>query len=108
MKQYILLLAAVFLFPSIRAQQLISSEYFFDTDPGVGGGTALVVTPGDSILFSGNIPTASLSNGFHFLYVRSKDSNGKWGLSDRRMLFIQPKYFFCRCTSFQGGVFCGF
>ena len=89
MKQYILLLVAVFLFSLARGQQLSSAEYYFDTDPGVGNGTALTVITGDSIMFSGNISTAGLSNGFHFLYIRAKNTNGKWGLKERRMFHIR-------------------
>lgn len=89
MKQYLILLAAVFLFSNARGQQLNSAEYFLDTDPGVGNGTALVVTTGDSILYSGNIPTGALPDGFHFIYIRAKDTNGKWGLRERRTFVIR-------------------
>lgn len=89
MKQYLLLLAAVFLFSIARGQQLNSAEYYFDTDPGVGNGTALVVTTGDSVQYSGTIATTGLQNGFHFLYIRAKDTNGKWGLKERRMFHVR-------------------
>jgi len=75
--------------PSVASASLSASEYFFDTDPGVGNGTALAVTPGDSILFSGSMNTTGLPNGFHFLYIRSKDANGTWGIDERRMFYIQ-------------------
>jgi hypothetical protein len=89
MKRHLLFTAAALLFSCFaRGQQLTAAEYFFDTDPGVGNGTSLTVTTGDSILFSGSIPATSLSTGFHFLYIRSKDSNGAWQISERRMFFI--------------------
>jgi len=90
MKRYVILLAAaVFLFCNARGQ-LTSAEYFFDTDPGVRNGTPLSVTAGDSILFSGTISTIGLSNGFHFLSIRSKSTGGAWSISERRMLYIRP------------------
>src|SRR5882724_8766395 len=90
MKRYLFLLAAILLFGYSKAQQLSAAEYFFDTDPGVGNGTALTVITGDSILFSGNIATVGLPVGFHFLYVRSKDVNNIWSLSERRLFYIAP------------------
>jgi len=89
MKQYLLLLAAVLLFANADGQQLNSAEYFFDTDPGVGNGNALVVATGDSILFSTNISTLGLASGFHYLYIRARDNNGHWGLSERRLFYIR-------------------
>src|SRR5437867_1264221 len=81
-------LAAALLFYHARAQQLTSAEYFFDSDPGVGNGTSLSVSAGDSILFAGNISTSGLSDGFHFLYLRAKDDNGVWSISERRSFYI--------------------
>jgi hypothetical protein len=90
MKRHLFLaIAAALLFCHAKAQQLTAAEYYFDTDPGVGNGTALTVTTGDSILYSGSIITTGLPNGFHFLYIRSKDANGTWSLTERRMFFIQ-------------------
>jgi hypothetical protein len=89
MKRHLLFTAAALLFFCFaRGQQLTAAEYYFDTEPGVGNGTALSVTTGDSILFSGSIPATSLSTGFHFLYIRTKDSNGAWQISERRMFYI--------------------
>jgi hypothetical protein len=85
----VMLLAAGSLLFSARAQQLTTAEYFFDTDPGVGNGTALSVTPGDTLNFSGTIPATGLADGFHLLHIRAKDSNGKWSLSERRTFLVQ-------------------
>src|SRR5882757_362177 len=89
MKRYLFMsVAAVFLLCRVQAQQLNSAEYFFDTDPGKGSGTSLTVTTGDSILFTGNISSSGLTNGFHFLFIRAKDTNGKWSMFERRMFFV--------------------
>ena len=63
-------------------------EYFIDTDPGFGNATDVVVTP------SGNISNivipvsiGSLSTGFHNIYLRSKDNNGLWSLTNRWLFF---------------------
>src|SRR4030095_9338819 len=52
-------------------------EYFIDTDPGVGNGIPIPVTPASdisNITFAANLSTATV--GFHQLLVRFKDANG--------------------------------
>ncbi|MCD4736110.1 MAG: hypothetical protein K8R53_08715, partial [Bacteroidales bacterium] len=59
------------------AQNIIKVEYFINNDPGYGNGFNIPVNPApviDNISFSADI--SGLSNGFHHLYVRSKDENG--------------------------------
>lgn len=68
---------------------LVEAEYFFDTDPGVGSGTAFTVTVGDSLSFNTTVATAGLTNGFHRLYVRARNADGKWSLYEGRTLYIQ-------------------
>lgn len=63
------------------------AEYFFDTDPGFGNGTAITVSPStviSNLAFNAN--TASLPNGMHTLYVRSRNAQGRW--STTNYLFI--------------------
>jgi len=69
--------------------QMVEAEYFYDTDPGQGNGTALPTTPGDSLLIDTNVPTTSLSPGFHKLIVRAKNQEGKWSLYETRTFYIQ-------------------
>ncbi|MFZ4058435.1 MAG: beta strand repeat-containing protein, partial [Ferruginibacter sp.] len=69
------------------AADIVAAEYFFDTDPGVGNGTAISVTPGSTVNFTANLPT-SLAAGFHFIAIRTKDATGKWGFFESRGFFI--------------------
>lgn len=70
-----------------------AAEYFFDADPGFGNGTPINVTPGDSVQLADTIPTNSLNPGIHTLYVRVRDTNGKWSVFSKRMIHIQqPVY----------------
>lgn len=70
---------------------IASAEYFFDTDPGVGQGTVLSVgTVADSVEFNPQIAAGSLSTGLHVLYIRTKNSDGVWSLSEPRMLNVLP------------------
>ncbi len=65
--------------------QLSEAEYFIDSDPGAGKGTATSLAegysmpPGQRPILS-EVPTQGLVVGPHTLYVRVKDSQGLWGL----------------------------
>ena len=75
-------------FPS--GQTLLSAEYFFDNDPGVGNGNILVVNSNSGNLTqSYNIQTTGLSEGFHSFYVRAQVTDGTWGLYDRQIIYIK-------------------
>lgn len=60
---------------------LSASEYFFDSDPGIGNGF-----PGnsfsytDSVLINDTLPTSPLAAGTHNLFFRVKDSMNTWSL----------------------------
>jgi hypothetical protein len=82
---------------------IIATEYFFDTDPGLGNGINLVATNiGDSAIFTGGISTSGLTSGYHQLYIRSQDINGSWGNAETKRFRIlssgtsitQTEYFF--------------
>ncbi len=71
------------------AQSITTAEYFYDTDPGVGNGTLLNVdTNSGHLLQSFTIATTGLSEGFHSLYIRTKNEEGNWGLYERSSLYI--------------------
>ena len=66
-------------------------EYFLDTDPGVGAGTNVAITAAPdlpSVAFT--VPLVSLNQGFHRLYVRSRDVAGKWSISALHQFFYLP------------------
>ena len=72
------------------AQIITSAEYFFDVDLGVNTGTTLTVNGNTGQLdqtFS--IPTTSLSEGFHSLYVRTLNSEGNWSFYDRHSFYLK-------------------
>jgi hypothetical protein len=55
-------------------------EFFVDNKPEFGTGTALTgFTPSTNIVnFSGTANIGTLAQGFHRIYFRSKDADGKW------------------------------
>lgn len=67
---------------------ITAAEYFVDNDPGVGNGISLPATTGPTTSFIATVPTAALSAGFHFVAIRAKDADGKWGLYEKSGFYI--------------------
>lgn len=66
-------------------QNIVQAEYFIDTDPGLGNGTPITITPGTNITdIPLSISTTALSVGPHNFYVRSRTADGKWSLTNLR------------------------
>jgi len=76
------------------AQKIKQGEYFYDTDPGVGSGTPIIIsTPSDSVSRTFTFSTVGLNNnglfkGFHQIYVRFKDSLNRWGITDAYPFYV--------------------
>lgn len=71
---------------------VVSGEYFFDTDPGTGNGTAFSFAPtGDSVGKTLTVNTTTLNGGEHRLYVRSVDNSGRWSQVDEAFFYLLPK-----------------
>ena len=70
------------------AQNIVAAEYFIDTDPGHGAGTPVSITPGTDINnVSANVNIPGLSNGSHNLFIRTKNQEGRWSLSNHSTFF---------------------
>jgi hypothetical protein len=70
---------------------LVTAEYFFDTDPGLGNGTDLAsFTKADNIDLVRQVDVSGLSAGFHNLFIRTKDSLNVWSLYEGRIIYVQP------------------
>ncbi len=80
--------------PSAPAN-IVSAEYWIDTDPGFGNGTAISVSAGVNVNNSlATLNTSGLSNGIHRFAIRSKNANGKWSLTAFREFLVDsnPAY----------------
>ncbi|GAA3644853.1 T9SS type A sorting domain-containing protein [Flavivirga jejuensis] len=72
------------------AQSITNAEYFFNTDPGVGSGTTLIVNSNTGQLTQTfSIPTMSLADGFHSLYLRTYNNDNNWSLYDRQNFYLK-------------------
>ncbi len=62
-------------------------EYFIDTDPGFDNGTNVNISPSTNITKNMNIPLTGISDGFHVLYIRVKDNQNKWSLTQTQSFY---------------------
>jgi hypothetical protein len=68
----------------INTTNIVSAEYFFNTDPGIGKATAITgFTPSaDVAKFPLSINLGSVPLGVNSLYVRARDANGNWSITN--------------------------
>ncbi len=63
---------------------LVYIEYYVDTDPGVGKGTAVAFSPGTNIAdLVVPVNINALTYASHILYLRARDANGNWSLVNK-------------------------
>src|SRR5690349_12619313 len=84
----VMLFTAISLSVFSQDTAVVQLEYFFDTDNGFGKNNVVNITPAEdgSFPFTANI--TSLTIGYHKLYIRTKDSNGKWSFTGRRNIEV--------------------
>lgn len=70
------------------AQNVVAVEYAIDTDSGFGNNTVIPLTPAQDGAFDFNVNTTGLSKGYHTLYFRTQDSDGKWSHTSNRTIEI--------------------
>jgi len=77
--------------PPAPDQRVSQAEYFFDTDPGVGNGTAVLVPPGDTVNSSFKIPNP-FNSGSHIFTLRARDADGNWSLQLAKSFQVCTNY----------------
>ena len=88
MRKLLFLLLAISPTIAVGQSTVTNAEYFFNTDPGFGNGTAIAIaTPSDSVHLNLNIPILSLPDGLHTLYVRVKNNFGQWSQYENRIFY---------------------
>jgi len=72
------------------SQSITGAEYFLDNDPGVGGGIPITISsPSESIEQTLDITLSdTLSVGYHWLYIRSRDVDRKWSIVMGHKIFV--------------------
>ncbi|MBX7151985.1 cadherin-like domain-containing protein [bacterium] len=100
----------------LAGQNINRAEYFIDSDPGFGNGTPITVAaPGASVTLNFSVPLATISDGFHSLYVRTRDNNSLWSITNAYPFFktygagpalqniVKMEYFFDNDPGFGAG-----
>ncbi|WP_114749538.1 T9SS type A sorting domain-containing protein [Pleomorphovibrio marinus] len=66
-------------------------EYFIDEDPGFGNGSVIPITTSSTLVLdvTASLQENSLSPGFYIFYLRAKDEQGNWSLTQRRAFYLQ-------------------
>lgn len=73
--------------------EVTMAEFFWDTDPGNGNGTAMLAFDGnyDQAVETIMLQTSALpAVGTHVLHVRARDANGFWGPAFRVVVDVMP------------------
>ncbi len=68
--------------------QVKQAEYFIDNDPGFGKATVVSFTAGNDLTNKFNIPLTNVATGMHTLYLRVRDAQGRWSLTNSSIFFI--------------------
>jgi hypothetical protein len=101
---------------STVAQNIHRIEYFFNTDPGFGNGITVsgFTTSANIANFSTNLNLNTASNGVNVLYLRAKDDNGNWSLTNAVPILkanlatpsniVRTEYFFNTDPGFGSGI----
>jgi hypothetical protein len=67
---------------------IISVEYFFDTDPGVGNGITLDVPDASTVDFATTIDPSGLNKGFHQIGFRALSADNVWSTQELRQFYF--------------------
>lgn len=82
-------------FLRLGAQHIAQAEYFIDTDPGAGNGTAMLAYDGN---FNHAFETAAANTvaswtlGAHVIGIRVRDNSGNWGPVFKTVVYVQTPY----------------
>ncbi len=80
----IVCLLTLLLSNAIAAQTIVLAEYYIDSDPGFGNAITIDISnPSEMLELDIDLPI-DIDPGIHTLYIRAKDENGMWSISDGR------------------------
>jgi len=86
-------------FPPIS--NVLSMEYFIDNDPGFGLGTSIPISTGIDVTQAYIVNISNLTEGFHIIYFRSKNSTGKWSLTSNNSFYVTKTSFPSNIVRFE-------
>ncbi len=85
-----------------HSPNIVKLEYAFDTDPGFGNGTPIILTTPDSLIDQTvNIDVSVLNSGSHILMLRAQDANGGWSETVTKLEITSPSASFPPITQLR-------
>lgn len=87
MKRVLTIFLLLFVLKNSIGQQINYIGYFIDNDPGLGNETPIIFSPANDVELTFTIPLSDVSEGFHNLYLRSRDNTGQWSLTSHVQMF---------------------
>ncbi len=85
----LLLLCSCYSLYTTAQPNITKVEYYIDTDPGLGSGTNIGISPNiDLTNQTLNLDLSTLNSGIHKLILRAKDANGLWS-HNNAWLFVK-------------------
>lgn len=69
---------------------ITAAEYFINTDPGPGNGTALNISFASEISYKSEFLTTDLQEGVNKVFVRVKQANGFWSTPQYSLFYVTP------------------
>lgn len=73
---------------ALQAQTVMQAEYFIDKDKGTGKNTKFDLIEFKDSSYQLNIDVSNINEGFHKLYIRVRDSKGKWSQPVRQTIQV--------------------
>ncbi len=74
---------------SIKDRVLVKAEYYIDSDPGTGKGTAVTIAGSKTTAdVNFKVDLTKQSDGLHTIYVRVLDSKGSWSLTNQQIFYV--------------------
>lgn len=88
-KSFISLACCLAALASFSQSNINRVEYFFDSDPGFGNAISIPISPGTNLAnIPANVPIGNLATGIHKFYLRGKDADNKWSVTNSFLLAI--------------------
>ncbi len=116
MKTFFIMLLLIAAHLAGHTQNIIGAEYFIDADKGVGNNTTISVTSAADGSFPFTANLAGVAQGYHTLFIRTKDETGNWSLTARKNIEViatlqntiaKGEYFFDEDPGFDNGAAIG-